>query len=168
MLKAGRRRQVLIGCWRFMLYAFLGLLLEVTLGAVISLSEGKYTLRGNTSLWMLLDYGLFGVILMPIKQRLVLFRLPLLIRGIIYMLLIYAVEYLSGTLFTAFGLHIWSYHHHQYHLHGQIALNYAPLWYCLGLFAELIYGRIDACAQILSAPVKRSEENSKSGSPNRH
>lgn len=136
--------------WRFMLYAFFGLLLEVTSGAIIGLFNGNFNLRGNTSLWMILDYGLLGVLLMPIKAKLVKYGLSFLFRGIVYMLCIYAVEYISGILFTAMGLKIWDYHNHQYNLHGQIALVYAPVWYFLGLGAELLYKRIDTCAKVLA------------------
>ena len=136
--------------WRFMLFAFIGLLLEVTLGAVMGLFDGNYSLSGRTSLWMILDYGLLGVLLMPIKAGLLKYRFPLLARGVVYMLAIYVVEYVSGTVFTAAGLRIWSYEHLRYQLHGQIALAFAPLWYFLGISAELIYGKIDACARILA------------------
>ncbi len=149
-------RHVYVVFWRFMLFAFMGLLLEVTLVAMMGLRKGDYNLRGFTSLWMIIDYGLFGVILMPIREQLVRFRLPFLARGVVYMLLIYLVEYVSGALFTAAGLRVWDYHgSYQYQLHGHIALAYAPLWYGLGLFAEKIYPRMDACARILAHGVNR-------------
>ncbi len=142
--------------WRFMLFACMGLLLEVTLCAVLGLFRGSFLLRGRTSLWMIFDYGLFAIILMPIKHRLVTWRLPFLARGVVYMLLIYLVEYVSGALFTAVGLRVWNYQgDYQYQLHGHIALAYAPLWYGLGLVAEKIYDRMDACARIFAQGVDR-------------
>ncbi len=136
--------------WRFMIYALLGLLLEVTMGAVVNFYHGNPNLRGCTSIWMILDYGLLGIVLMPIRSILLRIKFPLLARAIIYMLAIYLVEYVSGRIFTACGLKIWDYSHMKYQLHGQIALAYAPVWYCLGMTAELIYPKINAIAQLLS------------------
>ena len=136
--------------WRFLLFAFVGLLFEVIFGAIGSLFQGSLNLRGSTSLWMIFDYGLFGIILMPIKKGLVKLKFPLLARALVYMLVIYAVEYISGAIFTSLGLEIWSYRGLKYNLHGHIALIYAPLWYGLGIFAELIYGKVDACAKVLA------------------
>lgn len=148
-MKTSGNRAIAVAVWRFMLFACIGLLMEVTLGAAVGLVHGDYNLRGSTCLWMILDYGLLGVLLAPIRDRLIRLRVPLLARGVVYMLLIYMVEYISGVIFTAAGLHIWDYHCHTYQLHGHIALVYAPLWYVLGLFAECIYGKIHACAEIL-------------------
>lgn len=144
------RKRMGVIVWRFMLYAFMGLLLEVTMGAVLDLCRGQFNLRGSTSLWMILDYGLLGVLLMPIKAGLLKCRFPLLARGLVYMLGIYAVEYVSGTLFTAAGLHIWDYSDLSYNLQGQVALVYAPIWYLLGIAAELMFDRVDACAHVLA------------------
>jgi uncharacterized membrane protein len=66
------------------------------------------------------------------------------------MLLIFAVEYVSGIIFTrGFGLHIWSYTGMSYNLHGQIALYCVPIWYTLGLLAEYLYRKVDAVAGFL-------------------
>lgn len=136
--------------WRFLLYGFLGLLLEVAMGAVVKIFSGDFNLRGSTSLWMIFDYGLFGLLLMPIKKLLERLKAPLPVRAVVYMLLIYFVEYVSGTLFTAMGLRIWDYSGHRYQLNGHISLVYAPLWYCLGMYAEVIYNKINACANALA------------------
>ncbi len=137
--------------FRFLLFALIGLLMEVFFGAGHKLIEGNWNLRGGTSPWMMLDYGLLGVvtpwIARPLKAR----GVPLPARAIAYMLGIFFIEYVSGILFhKVMGLHIWNYNHLPYNLHGQIALYFVVPWYLLGLVAETLFKRVDVCAVALA------------------
>ena len=135
---------------RFLIFALLGMLGEVFYGALQQGWSGNLNLHGQSSPWMMIDYGLLGVILMPIAVRLKGWKLPLPARAFVYMLLIYFVEYVSGIIFTwGFGLCVWSYEGIPYNLHGQIMLYSAPVWYALGLCAEYAYRRVDAVAVLL-------------------
>ena len=134
---------------RFILFALLGLLMEVFFGAAHSYAEGNWNLTGKTSPWMMLDYGLLGLLLAPISTPLIRLGVPLVLRAAAYMVLIFVVEYFSGLLFVAMGLRIWDYSHLPYNLHGQITLTYAPYWYALGFACEFLYKRIDAIAVLL-------------------
>lgn len=135
---------------RFVLFALLGLLLEVFFTASGSLLRGNWNMRGHTSPWMMLDYGLLGVLVLPISGRLKAWHVPLVARAVVYMLLIFLVEYVSGMIFThLLGLRIWDYSQMRYNLHGQIVLSYAPFWFLLGLFAEHLHRKIDAFAVVL-------------------
>lgn len=134
---------------RFLLFAGIGLLLEVFFTASMQLSRGNWNMHGRTSPWMMLDYGLLGVALMPIARPLIRHGIPLPVRAAVYAVGIYTVEYVSGVLFTACGLRIWDYSHLPLSLHGQITLLYAPLWYGLGLVVEWLHARVDACAGML-------------------
>lgn len=143
---------------RFMIFALGGLLGEVFAGAITQLSAGNWNLHGTSSLWMMIDYGLFGLILMPLTTRMVRWRIPLPFRAFVYMLLIFAVEYVSGIIFTrGFGLKIWDYTGMSYNLHGQIALYCVPIWYTLGLFAEYLYRKVDAVAAFLAYGIPKSD-----------
>ena len=141
---------------RFLIFAFIGLLFEVFFGALGDLRSGDWQhFRGSTSPYMMIDYGLLGVFLMPIATPLIRRRIPLVLRAAVYMLGIFFVEYVSGILFHyVLHLHIWDYHSINYrgiplHLHGQIALPFAIPWYLIGLFAEFMYKWVDACALLL-------------------
>ena len=134
---------------RFLLFALLGLLLEVFLGAGQHLYRGDWNLRGSTSPWMMLDYGLLGLVVMPLARLLSRGGFPLAARALVYMLGIFLVEYVSGTVFTWCGLQIWSYRDLPYNLHGQIALVFVVPWYLLGLSAEFLNRKLDACAVTL-------------------
>ena len=80
--------------WRVLLFACLGLLLEVFFTAAWSACEGDRTLRSHTSPLMMLDYGLLGLLVGPVARRFA--RLPLAVRAAFYMVGIFAVELASG------------------------------------------------------------------------
>ena len=135
---------------RFLLFALLGLLIEVFFGGISGLFKGSYRMVGKTSAWMMLDYGLLGVFCLPIQNSLKKRGMPLPVRAIGYMLLIFVVEYFSGLVFNKyFGLRIWDYEHLGYDLHGQITLLYTPFWYILGFALEPLHRLIDACAVVM-------------------
>lgn len=134
---------------RVALFALLGLLIEVFFTAAFQLKDGNWNMHGKTSPWMMLDYGLLGILIMPIAQLLIRKGVPLFIRAAVYMVGIFIIEYFSGLLFVACGLRLWDYSHYAYNLHGQITLLYAPAWYFLGLWVETLYRYIDAMAVTL-------------------
>jgi len=134
---------------RVLLFALLGLLFEVFFTDLGAMLRGKIGRHGNTSLLMMLDYGVLGLAVGPIAEALKRRRMPLALRAVVYMFGIFFVEYVSGRLFTACGWNIWNYSGHKWNLHGQITLLYAPFWYFLGLWVEFLYRRVDACTAVL-------------------
>ena len=131
-------------------FALLGLLVELFFTGLGSLLKGNINFTGHSSPWMMLDYGILGLLVGPMAGVMKRKRLPLLLRAAVYMLGIFLVEYVSGLLFKACGLRIWDYSHLPLNLHGQITLTYAPYWYALGLGLELLNRWIDACAVTLA------------------
>ncbi len=132
---------------RFFIFALGGMLGEVFQSAIRSGWEGHWSMHGQSSPWMMLDYGLMGLVLMPMAVPMIRRGLPLVVRAFVYMLVIYAVEYVSGIIFTwGMGLRVWSYEGIPYNLHGQIMLYSAPGWYFLGLAGEYLYRKVDAIA----------------------
>ncbi|MBW7865857.1 MAG: hypothetical protein GX580_11675 [Candidatus Hydrogenedens sp.] len=134
---------------RVLLFALLGLLFEVFFTDLGAMLRGKIGRHGNTSLLMMLDYGLLGLVVGPIAEALKRRRIPLALRAVVYMVGIFFIEYVSGRLFTAAGWDIWNYSGQKWNLHGQITLMYAPFWYFLGLWVEFLYRRVDACAAVI-------------------
>ncbi len=134
---------------RVLLFAFFGLLIEVFYTATGALVRGHWDMRGGTSPWMMLDYGILGLAVGPLSGALRAKHVPLALRAVVYMLGIFLVEYLSGTIFTKCGLHIWDYSDLPLNLQGQITAMFVPLWYTLGLFVEYLHRRVDACAVVL-------------------
>ncbi|HOK08761.1 MAG TPA: putative ABC transporter permease [Candidatus Hydrogenedens sp.] len=130
---------------RFIIFALLGLVMEVfftSFGGLIK--HGEINLYGHTSPWMMIDYGLLGIITPWLRNPLKANKVPLPLRAFVYMIGIFFVEYVSGIIFhKVIGLKIWDYSHLRYNLHGQITLLYAPAWYALGLGVEKLYEWID-------------------------
>ncbi len=131
-----------------------GWCLEVMFTSVDSIMAGDWRLMGTTSLIMFPIYGC-GAFLVPIS-RLVddylsdlpgfeeasrdrIGRIPLMIRhGLLYMVLIFIAEYVTGILLTSAGICPWDYSYWPDNVDGVIRLNFAPLWFGTGLIFEQI------------------------------
>lgn len=57
------------------------------------------------------------------------------------MLHIFAGEFLSGIALKKLGICPWDYSSSPFNVLGVIRLDYAPLWFGLGLFYEFIFKR---------------------------
>lgn len=121
--------------YRFLIYGFIGIQLEVFWTSIESLTHQNYTLEGTTYMWMILIYGL-GVFLEPIQKLLK--NINIMLRGIIYMTLIYIIEYITGILlFYLIGTCPWNYTD-PYSINGIITLSFIPVWFVMGLLFERI------------------------------
>lgn len=147
---------------RFLIFAILGVFMEVVFTGMSGLIlEGNISMNGHSSPWMMLDYGLLGILVPFFRDPLVKRQVPLFLRAVVYMLGIFFVEYVSGIVFhKVLGLRIWDYSHLPYNLHGQITLIYTPFWYGLGLGVEKLYEWVDKCAWVIltKSPVGYSEK----------
>lgn len=135
---------------RVLFFALLGLLIEVFFTGVGRIFKGDWDMEGNASPWMMPVYGLLGLFVAPVSDALKRHRISLIPRALLYMMLIFVVEYLFGALFDLVGLEIWNYSRRPLNLHGYITLTYAPFWFFLGLWLEYLHRRIDTCAVALS------------------
>jgi uncharacterized membrane protein len=126
---------------RFFLYGLLGWCAEVVWTAVSECVVGTqrdWRLRGHTSLWMFPIYGLIAPLYEPVHNALR--HWPWFLRGIIYLLGIWFIEYVSGWLLRRLtGKCPWDYSHLRGHLHGLIAWEYAPVWFLFGLGLERVH-----------------------------
>ncbi len=136
--------------YRFVMFGLIGMVMEVFFTAGGAFIGGDWDMHGHSSPWMILDYGLLGLVLMPIARPMIRRQIPLPLRAVVYMLGIFAVEFISGWIFDMCGLTIWDYSHLPLHLMGYITLTYAPFWYGLGLVVEAVYRRVDVCALVLA------------------
>ncbi|HNR31350.1 MAG TPA: hypothetical protein PKI11_10715 [Candidatus Hydrogenedentes bacterium] len=151
---------------RFLIFGVLGLAFEVFGTGLSQLRRGRIVMRGYSSPWMIPVYGMLGVIFWPIAARLREWRIPLPLRAVVYMLGIFAVEFVSGMIFLAVGLNkiggsretaVWDYSGDPYALYGQISLRFVPAWYFLGFIAERVYLWVDTWATALALR-KRAED----------
>lgn len=132
---------------RFVLYGLLGWCVEVVWTAVSARLRGRecdWRLLGHTSLWMFPLYGLLAPLYEPLHD----FLRPWhwFMRGAVYVLGIWLVEYASGWLLRRLtGKCPWDYSQLRGNLHGLIAWEYAPVWFLFGLGMERVH---DALVQL--------------------
>lgn len=121
---------------RFFIYGFIGLTLEVTYTGLAALIRGDWSMPGFTFLVMLPIYGL-AVFLEPVHEKIR--PLPWWERGLIYLFLIWLIEYLSGFLLQTFlGECPWNYKD-ALNIQGFITLRMAPEWFFAGLGFEFLH-----------------------------
>jgi uncharacterized membrane protein len=65
-----------------------------------------------------------------------------LLRGTVYVLLIFAIEYVAGMVMKWLNVCPWDYSDAKLNVHGVIRLDYAPAWFALGLFFEMLVFRL--------------------------
>jgi uncharacterized membrane protein len=122
---------------RFFIYGLLGWCLEVFWTGLGSLLKGDVTLMAWTSIWMFPIYGL-AIILEPIHDRLR--KMNILLRGIVYTLIIFTIEYTTGSLLRlTLGVCPWDYTPSPFSINGIIRLDYAPVWFTAGLLFERVH-----------------------------
>lgn len=90
-------------------------------------------LIGQTSLLMFPIYGL-GTLIPVISCYLK--KLGLFLRGTIYAILIFIMEYLSGSFLRLFDACPWDYSQSRFQINGLIRLDFFPVWFLLGLLFE--------------------------------
>ena len=122
--------------------------------SVDSIMAGDWRLIGRTSLIMFPIYGM-GALLLPISRFIDswltglpgledagqdrLSRVGRSIRhGLIYMVLIFIAEYITGIWLTSIGICPWDYSLWPDNVGGVIRLKFAPLWFMTGLLFEYL------------------------------
>lgn len=126
---------------RFCIYGLLGWCWEVVWTAVTEKVSGKqrdWRLMGHSYIWMFPIYGLLAPVGEPIHNAL---RSQFwLLRGLVYLLGIWAVEYITGWLLRRFtGKCPWDYSQYRWNIQGIITLEYAPVWFVFGLGFERVH-----------------------------
>lgn len=122
---------------RYILYGLAGWCIEIFWTGLGSLISGDVNLRGWTYLWMFPIYGL-AIFMEPVHNRIR--NLPFFIRGTIYTLIIFFIEYSTGLLLKTFlGVCPWDYSGTPFSVGGFIRLDYAPAWFIAGLLFERVH-----------------------------
>jgi uncharacterized membrane protein len=126
---------------RFVIYGCLGWCLEIIWTGLGSLFTGDVCLTARTYLWMFPIYGL-AILFEPVHDAIS--PQPLWVRGMLWMVLFFAVEYLTGWILRdTIGATPWDYSQHFFNIQGVIRLDYAPVWFVAGLLFEKIHNWLD-------------------------
>ncbi len=142
---------------RFALYGIFGWCAEVMWTAMINVgaalrSQRRIDVRliGHTYLWMFPIYGGGGLLFEVVHGTVGTWAWP--VRGGLYMLGCFAVEYGSGWLVRRVtGTVPWDYSQARWGVHDLIRLDYAPVWFAFGLILEVIERLIRAAEPALRA-----------------
>ncbi|WP_300302206.1 putative ABC transporter permease [Anaerosolibacter sp.] len=126
---------------RFFIYGLLGWCIEIFWTGMGALLSGDRRFRGYTYLWMFPIYGA-AVFLEGLHD--LIFHWPVLIRGGVWVAVIYFIEFTSGKMIrSVIGICPWDYGNVKYAVQGVIRLDYAPAWFVAGLLFERIHLILD-------------------------
>lgn len=126
---------------RFIIYGLLGWNIEVFWTGLGSLVGGDWNLPGATSLWMFFIYGSSVFVLEPIHHIISRWRWPF--RGIIWVAIIWGIEYISGLFLTqVIGVSPW-YYTGPFAIDGLVRIDFAPAWFVAGLLFEWLHNLMD-------------------------
>ena len=95
-------------------------------------------LRGHSSLYSFLIYGLGSLQCEYIYFRYLKNRVGLLGRSFFYVFFGFSWEFFTGLLLSSISACPWDYSHKPYNVMGLITLDYAPLWIMAGWMQEAI------------------------------
>lgn len=118
--------------------------MEVFWTGIASLFKGDAALMSHSSIWMILIYGM-AIFLEPFQNMLK--ERHWFIRGLVYMLLIYLTEYITGFALDALNIKVWQYTD-MLNINGYITFTFAPLWFTVGLFFEKVRIWLDNVSEI--------------------
>ncbi len=121
-------------------YGFFGLGIEVFFTAVkAAIQERSLKLQGFSTLWAFPLYASAAIFFEPIHDFLIGYDTPWFVRGGIYIVGIYLIEFVYGFLLvTVLGRHPWKYSG-RYILGGYINLLYAPAWFTFSFVLERLH-----------------------------
>lgn len=120
----------------FVLCGFVGWCNECFWTGLESIRESKdKKLPCKTSVWMFPIYGMAAV-LRPLSR--ILSGQRVWIRGVLYTVCIFVTEFVTGSFLRKAHCCPWDYSKAKWNIQGVIRLDYAPVWFGLGLLYEWI------------------------------
>jgi uncharacterized membrane protein len=133
---------------KFLIYGCIGWCAEVFWTGLESLLKGDVKLSSSTYMWMFPIYGC-AVLLEVLHDKIR--HLPVVMRGCIYTLVIFTIEYISGMLLRQIlGVCPWDYSKNPLSIHGVITLTFIPVWFCAGLIFESIHDKLTEWRLVIS------------------
>jgi uncharacterized membrane protein len=117
----------------FILCGIFGWCIEILWTAFEKFRRRDMKLIGNTSIWMFPIYGMASLFA-PIYRFIQ--RSNIIVRGFVYMLSIFTAEYATGYILKRHDMCPWDYSKCKYNINGLVRLDYAPLWFLVGLVFE--------------------------------
>ena len=137
---------------RLLLYGLFGWCAEIVWTSAYAVGEAvrarkkiDWRLEGRTYLWMLPIYGGGGLLFEQAHRAVA--SWPWIVRGLVYMLGCFVIEYVAGWIIKKLtGKIPWDYSYARWHVHGLIRLDYIPVWFAFGLILE----RVEAIVRLVA------------------
>lgn len=121
---------------KYLLCGLTGWCMEVFWTGLGSAIKKDKKLTSITSIWMFPIYAT-AVIIEPISKKMCKNKkCNTVTRGLIYSMMIFATEYMSGSLLKKRGCCPWDYSDAKLNINGVIRLDYLPVWFAVGLIYE--------------------------------
>ena len=120
----------------FLVFGISGLMMEIIWTGLSSLMKRNFKLTATTSVWMFFIYGI-AAFTGPICDALT--RMPLIVRGGVYTICIFIVEYITGICLKKVKICPWDYSGCRFAVSGVIRLDFAPAWFTAGLIFERMH-----------------------------
>lgn len=117
----------------FIICGIFGWCIEILWTAFEKFRRRDMKLIGNTSIWMFPIYGMASLFV-PIYRFIK--NANVVVRGFVYMLSIFTAEYATGSILKKHDMCPWDYSKAKCNINGLIRLDYAPLWFLVGLVFE--------------------------------
>ena len=124
----------------FIVCGITGWCLELIFTGILSAVRKDFSLKGPSSLWMFPIYGMASII-KPISFELKKHHVKRTERGLLYTLGIFSAEFISGCMLKKAFKCPWDYSKCKYNIKGVIRLDYAPIWFIVGLFYENVLNK---------------------------
>ena len=121
---------------RYIIYGLIGLNMEIVWTGISTVSIHNRNLIGHTSIWMFFIYGAAVFIMEPIHNLIA--DQNWFVRGCVWTTVIFLIEFVSGMTLRAFHIEAWRYDG-VCSVMGVIRLDYAPLWFIVGLCFEYVH-----------------------------
>ncbi len=101
-----------------------------------------------------------------IKDDLIVPKLGVITRGVIYGLVFMGIEFILGMLLLALGIRAWDYRHLPLNVFGVITFSYLPAWTLAGVLGEWFHDRLLQIDDILLNPAGYNGEGVKTAYDN--
>lgn len=126
---------------KFLMCGLTGWCMEVFWTGMGSAIKKDKKMTSVTSIWMFPIYGC-AVIIEPLSKKLCKRKTHIVLRGTIYALMIFATEFLSGSILKKRECCPWDYSKAKLNIKGLIRLDYFPAWFTAGLIYEKMFADI--------------------------
>lgn len=127
-----------------------GVFAEIVFTSAWSLiADGDVTLSGRSSAWSFVIYGLCLLLVgEPLNRWGRGHRVPLAVRVLTGVPVLYVCEFLCGALLKKFGAASWDYSDFAYNYCGVITLEYAPLWTLSLVMFEYMVSKLEGLEEV--------------------